>query len=355
MKIKRKDVNDFLQLASNIKLRDSILPINLCVKLEKGAFTKTNGKTFITHQLELEEHETMLIDENILSTWAKSSVDEYLEVTIVGKDKKKKIVISDSRDKDDVPYIDPKDFTKFPDKDKESETYLDTDVLGAIGIASKNVLVEPDKNGETPANFDFVHLSENYVFASDINVMYARKFESLPTVSLSADCARTICVLPYVNFYQKGNYDFFQCNQTLYAFVQSANIKIPAIPAVLVRLTKGENSTMNTAELIGFCDKVTRIIPPRPNKDVTYAEFRGNQLVCEDSDYSINLHREISLVGDFKPEIKFVPRRLGDYFKSIGATDVTIGKSPLNPNALTVWDNDDEAMVGMIAGITLNS
>lgn len=340
MILKTIELRRFFQNASAIRSK-GILPILDFVKIDGNKIIKTNTEAYIEMDI-TPTGKSMLIDENTLSTLVKTTTSDEIKVEIDGK----RVYLLDGRNKlffqlpDDASL-----YPEFPDREKEEEYRLDAEVLIAIGEALKNV------GGSGLADsFDFVHLSNNYVFGSDHFRFYFKKFDKLPTVSLSHLAASIICQFGGANFYERGNYYFFEIGNTLYGFAKEETVP-PQFISFLDFTTKEPYAEINTSEVTEFLE----LLKSQTSSNSVTCDFKGDILSFHDVDLETGNEIKLNIGGDYQLNKSFLPRLLLPFLKSLGKSTLRISPMKGDRKGVTIWDNDDKDFMGMLGEVTQNS
>jgi DNA polymerase III sliding clamp (beta) subunit (PCNA family) len=343
MNIKVKPLKSFFQLSSGISV-NNIIPILGYIKLDNGELIKSNLQTFIQHKVDIPNNISVLLDEKVMGAFLKDCKSEEIEFKVeqkvVNKEKRSEVWLIDGKRKIKFQSPDISDYPKFPDSEKENEITLDDEVLGAIGRASKNV-------GAVGANevLDFIHLSNGYVIGTDRAKFYCKKILGIPSVVIDTETANTISQFSEVNFYQKGKYNFFNTGNTVYAFIQP-EVKSPDLMPFIPKEQPKEVIEFEVAELVGFCDTVVAASASK----VLNCALKGNKLSFKDADYDIDYDMELNSTGTFEPNITFLPRTFGGYFKSLGYQKIKLAQATINSAALSVWSDEDISFAGLVIG-----
>lgn len=337
MKLKTKELNDFLKLSSTIAV-NNIIPILSYIKLEDGCLVKSNLRTFIQNRITAPSKESVLIDEKVLVAFLRECKSDEIEIK---PESGNVIWLLEGKRKMKFQTAAVKDFPKFPDSEKENEVDFDSEVLEAIGCAAKNV---GDIGSGEP--LDFIHLNKGVVFGTDRARFYCKRIKGIPNVVLDKEAANTISQFNSVTFFQKGKYNFFEVGNTLYGFIQSEAKTPEQVHSFIPVDRPKEYMEIKVSDFVGFCDTVTSASPSK----VLDCSMDGGLLEFSDSSYDIDYNVEIQTAGEFKPKITFLPRVFGSYFKSLGFDKVKLCQATLNNGALSVWNDDDNGFVGLIIG-----
>jgi hypothetical protein len=337
MKLSVKQLQAFFKLASSIN-SNGIVPVYEYLLIEKNRITKTNGRTFIAHTIDADVDESILLKESMVQTAIRFTNSDVFEITVKGN----KGLLSDGTTKENFQIVPAKDFPKFPEYSREEVFEFDYDILEAIGIASKCVSV-----AGLNSNFEFVHLHNNMIYASDISKMFIKKFNKLPNAYLDAESASVISQFNSVNFFQKGTYNFFEAGNTIYGFQQFGDVKPFDISKFLDNDFKGDFFEFEVKDFTGFCDWV-QMASPVKGQEVLICYFKGGNLSFNKPEIDKTIDRDIAFSGSFMPDMHFTPKYVSPYLKSLGKSIVRL--YPFTAGVY-VRDPDDKDFIGMFARI----
>lgn len=348
IKLKTKQLLDFMKLSSVISTNDRIIPIHGYIRLKSGTLSKTNGRIFLSQTIDAPDEVDVLLEENSIMPFVKFTKDEEIELLIepIANSKNLKVVMKDKTSEGDFQSPPSLDFDKLPIFDDAESVELNDEMLLAIGIASKQV----DTWGGGYNPFDFIHLHNEWVIGCDTRKLYAKKIPNLPDAYLDSVCATVISQFNNVKFNTSGKYNLFQTGGILYGFQQYGDIKYPVqIDRFLEKKMDGDFFEFEASELISYCEWVNQSIRVTREGEVADCVMSGGSLECVKQEYGKGLKKNIEFTGDFTPHMKFNPKLLSPFLRSLGVP--TIRFHDFGKVGVFISDPDDKNFIGMIAGI----
>lgn len=336
MKLKTSELKRFFSNSNTIKSK-GILPILDYLKISDNKIIKTNLNAYVVMDI-TPTGETMLINEDILSSIVKGTLADTIEVTASGN----KGLISDGVNKMKYPIPAEEDYPTFPDNDKVGEVILSKEVLEAVGIAAKNL-----STNDVAISFNNVNVAHGYVAGSDHVRLYLKKFEQpLPTILIDTLAANIISQFGEVKYYQNGNYDFYEVGSFLFGFAKQEGKPID-FNRFLDDVQKEEYIEMNCAEIFNFYD----IFISSSGSTVATIDFNGDKISFSDVDRDVENERVLNTEGDYKPDISLLPRNLNGILRSLNKEKIRMSKLKTQPG-VTFWDESDEnlfAILGIVS------
>lgn len=334
MQLKTTEIKRFISNASMIK-SSGILPVLDYLLIQDDKIIKTNLEAFISMDIQ-PTGETLLVDENILSSLIKKTTADVIDIKVKGSI----VHLTDGVYKPYFTFCDHKDYPVFPESDKDSEMLLPEPVLKSIKIASKNI-------GSGGDSFDFVHLSDGYVFGADHFRFYFKKFDELPKLSMSSLCANIISQFGTATYYKKGNFDFYSIGTLLYGFLMQ-EVVIPDFPTFLTFIEKGEYLEVDVSQVTDFLE----FLSSTTSSATVTCDFEGNKLSFNDVDLQVGNDVQLSTTGKYQLKKSFLPRVLGPFLKSLGKDFIRFSPMKGGRKGITVWSEDEPEFTGMIGEVS---
>lgn len=331
MILKTLELRKFFSNASTIK-SNGLMPILDFVRVDNNKIIKTNLNAYIIMDI-TPTNETLLIDEKILNAIVKVTTSDTINVTAKGD----KVIISDGVNKMSFLLSAEEHYPEFPDSEKEGEVVLPKPVLDAIGMAAKNVSVN-----NVAVSFNYVNVAHGYVAGSDQVRLYTHSFNNLPTLLIDTLAANIISQFGEVKYYQRGNYDFFHVGSFLFGFIKSVGTPIDFNP-FLSEAQKEEYVELFTHEIYNFNDI---FMASSGSAEVTF-NFKDDKLSFHDVDRSVSNEITLSMEGNHKPNISFLPRNLTSILKSIGSEKIRMSPLKNNPG-VSFWNEEDEGLMAFL-------
>lgn len=336
MKLKTAELKRFFSNSNTIKSK-GIIPILDYIKIENDRIVKTNLNAYVVMSI-TPTGETMLINEEILSSIVKSTLADTIEVTASGN----KGLISDGVNKIKYPIPAQEDYPTFPDNDKQGEVVFTKDVLDAIGIAAKNVSIN-----DVAVSFNHVNIAHGYIAGSDHVRLYLKQFQQeLPTILIDTLAANIISQFGEVKYYQNGNYDFYEVGSFLFGFAKSEGKPID-FRRFLADVQKDEFIEMNSAEIYNFCD----IFMSTSGSATATIDFNGDKISFNDVDREVENERQLNTEGDYVPDVSLLPRNLNGILRPLNKEKIRMSKLKTQAG-VTFWDAEDENLFAILGTVS---
>lgn len=327
--IPTETLRDFLKVSQ--KISPSLVDqMSGYFKIEADKLIKTNLKIYCLYKLQNAVDETVLMDTASVSAYL--SYTNKSEVSIETKDGKVWI-----DNKVSFPVMDASLFPAFPEHEKENHKTFDVHVLSALYAASQNT-------GQEFTNLESIYLKDNMVFASNSHKTVVYNFDDLPNILMDKECASIISQFNEVDFYEQGNYNFFDTGKCIFGFIKPEGKTIDFM-RVVGGAKKDEWIEYKKQDLINFCNLVSGT-----NKVLLPSCFiSGEKVFCTGNNECSDTF-EVS--GEYEmPETKFSHSILLAYLRSLPFTTVRFSPFAM-PFFFTVWSEEDENFTGIFAGMS---
>lgn len=306
MKIKVSDLRSFKANSGFIK-QNNIIPVLSYLKFENGSVTKNNLNSFIIQSVG-NSNESFLVDEKILMNFIDCTSESEIEIKL----KDKRIHISDGNTKVTSPTD---DLVNFPTNENEEleKTELDAEVLSAIKIASNFIMAE---EGDMPVKA-YVFVGGSLVAGSNGFIVYLEKFDkALPNFLLSKEIASSLGKYSSVSFSQSGNYYFLETDKIKLGFIKPNQGFVDFSP--FSNFNKNVPSfVINKNEFIRFNDMAVSSTPIKGVPATFSVEKKKMKLDYNDTNYEINISKEIPAEGTMEGSFTFLPNNLNPLLKSV--------------------------------------
>ncbi len=277
--------------------------------------TKTSGNVFCTYSFHDEMHNDddniYLIDEKKISGLAQTTTSETISIekqdgfTGIKAGKSEYIKFAER------PLI---EFPLEPDPAPESIAQLSTEVLYYIKSAGQYISQEQLIN---PGSF--VHVNAWGILGTDLhNIIYYKKYDDLPSLTLSAHALQVIDAKAPCTYSRNGNYDFFDYGEFRFGVI--AGHKVAGIDPS--RAFNGESSkcfTVARQSLLDFCIMAGYAI----EKSISIGKIKYDSHVLDISISDVAQNSEVRKEiicdhnGDACPEFGFDLRKLNHFLKHL--------------------------------------
>jgi hypothetical protein len=329
----------FYANSSQIKSK-GILPILDYIKISDDVILKTNTEAFIKMDI-TPTGKTFLIDENTLGKLLSITKSDIINVEV----KDKRVCLNDGFNKAYFPLPDYADlYPEIPEIEKKEGVVLTESVLKSIGIASKNVAV-----GDVRPALNCVNLHENFVFGTDTFKFYSKKFDNLPSLSISPLAASIISQFGSATYYSQGNFNIFEIGSLVYGFAKE-EVVVPDFVSFLKKCTKDEYMEMEVETVLSFIDFLQGTTS---SKSVT-CNFDGNKVSFHDADLDKGNDVELETTGKFEMKKSFLPRLISPLLKSIGKEYIRFSPMQEGQKGVTVWSDAEDDLLCILAEVEQN-
>lgn len=287
----------FQKKASTIQ-RNELLPVLSNVKVTYDGsvctITKNSMNSICVGQVEIEgdcEPGSFLIDEQLLN----DCVPRFKTTSFCVENEGELTIIRSGETKIELPKINPADFPDPPDYGESPDCFpFNSDHLRAIKIASNFT-----HQSETAGPFQFVHLSEQYIFAFNPFFFYINSsFEGIPKISMRPEEIVAISSYDSIEFTDLPNYHVYFAPGYTYYFSKTESNQ-PNVSVVFERLAKpGKDCKMNGQQFIDFCLLANSVSGSPKANCVIRAEGMFAKMKLNDASYSRKAEDTIMITGE---------------------------------------------------------
>jgi len=299
--------------------KNTTLPALGYLKLEyrngKHYMTKSNLRcvcvALIQSRCELPEHETLLLDDRIFSSFI--NLTKSQDVTVTWDDTQ--ITLNDGRNKIKFAKQNPMDFPTTPSFAGAQVNFtLTKKHLDAIAVAKNFVL-----NSESGGNYKFIHVGGNFIGAFHTNYFYINhQFANLPTIRLDNEMADVVTGIEELKFAHKDNHYFFLATNIIYIFTMQEGSSIDVAKVYDKVLTPSEKLfTIDKEELIEFCN-MANMVTESAMADCSFLPTNNAHVDLKliDASYNREAHKPMDIKGAMD-QFNFDSKLLAGPMKSI--------------------------------------
>lgn len=327
--------------------KSEILPVVKYIKItilfNTVTMTKSNIKSFCQYTFDTDSEDCeFLLEERILILFCQHSKGKNVKITI----KDTTVILNDGYYKQ--KYVPSNhsilDFPKMPQTDLETER-IPKEVLDSFKCARMTT----GQDTLFPM-FMNVYSKDNYVFSSDKQRMYIKKFDlDIPEMSLSKTECQLISNFNYIDFSKSENYNIHRFNSVVYGFVIQEDAK-PFDIGRFLNLNRRENYfSIKVEDLINFCDSTISIAGNTYCSSTISLQGNNCNIVYDNPERGEMNELDVEIVreGD-EFEFQFNPILWNEVLKSLPYDTITISdEGPM----LNLYNSNDKNYQGLIAKI----
>lgn len=337
MKIPIKEIKEFIRRTSAIQT-NGVMPILGYYLLDDGKLTKTNLGAFCRHTVTYTgEPLTVLLEEVAIDSMCNNTSEEELEITQDGST----ITIRAGKQTQSFESLPVDDFPKFPSGIGE-KTILTAPEILSLASAAKYV-------GTNSHNYNYIHCTDNDVFACNGFIMYHHTFSAVPTLILDSSAAAIIAQYNSITHYHNGvNIDFFDTGNTVYGFVRP-EVSSPNYAAMVQGAKHSAGIKFDKQQIERFC-QITLDITEKDKDLVCYfKDHSPTECLLHYQNTGTRRKNELTIQAEFKkepiPDFGFEPRQMLTALRAIPYDYVFI---VFEGNKAQLYTEDDPGYSGIV-------
>lgn len=263
IQLKVWQLRDFNKYASRIQVTGNENPFLYYLKLTKEGFlTKSSTDTIFSMKLDFAMPQTsmfavvennsfdedILINEKILFSVVSTTRSEF--ITISKKDGN--IIISDGKTHPYHPIEDVKMYPQLPEVPENVDMILDGTVIKSINVAKSFAATE-----ESQANFQAIHIKNNFIAGISFHQFYIKEFENMqfPNIVLMPNHISILSQFEVIQYADSERFYFFKLGKELTFSFLKTSYNTPDFQRQLDMIKKLEEPhfKINKYDFVEFC------------------------------------------------------------------------------------------------------